>query len=620
MIQLINCIIFYFYMSGEVSKEWLPQSTNKLEVLESNDIQKKLDIINSTDLSKLQWFDGFISYLNHRKLINNSDKEIDAILLLINNNKIDDLIMYFDLDAGMWFFNDNESFNEFKRNFNDDLKNSAVNQTETKADQTETKASQTESIDQKELERNKTTLEKIKYEYKETIWILEKHSTNNPELKEIISEIINAEKWIDSIDKITSKEDFIPIKEVLKKYEQQIFATLHEEAIKTNNTKDLKKVALNFKELWVITEDRYNEIYDWALEIDKKKAPPTTPTTPELTPWYTARWDTLYKKTENASIVIKDGKMTCKSNESGLKLVDYNSLDEEWKALADKMKLDSEIKELKNDLGDNKTKEEILGIVKRLIQSKSLDSIEKSDIDYIIYDFSKKLPIFKDGLDKIWLNTNLKNEDKLKQIVNIFYQNITWNTNHSEIDNQDISYIISQCDQKLTDSNNETNDLLKQKETKLQELLKKYPNLDEKTIQEKIKSQETRMQDTVKFCDKFWLSALGHISYIKKFTREINKQEVINPIADDLWTWLEFKKWQKKYCKYLAILCGKQETDLFKPDDNGNWAGLNYETTKDDIENLLKNNKVLSFNWELKTLKMQELIEEWEKVDWMDYI
>jgi hypothetical protein len=65
------------------------------------------------------------------------------------------------------------------------------------------------------------------------------------------------------------------------------------------------------------------------------------------------------------------------------------------------MKLDSEIKELKNDLGDNKTKEEILGIVKRLIQSKSLDSIEKSDIDYIIYDFSKKLPIFKDGLDKI---------------------------------------------------------------------------------------------------------------------------------------------------------------------------------------------------------------------------
>jgi hypothetical protein len=59
---------------------------------------------------------------------------------------------------------------------------------------------------------------------------------------------------------------------------------------------------------------------------------------------------------------------------------------------------------------------------------------------------------------------------------------------------------------------------------------------------------------------------------------------------------------------------------LFKPDDNGNWAGLNYETTKDDIENLLKNNKVLSFNWELKTLKMQELIEEWEKVDGMDYM
>jgi hypothetical protein len=56
---------------------------------------------------------------------------------------------------------------------------------------------------------------------------------------------------------------------------------------------------------------------------------------------------------------------------------------------------------LKSDLGDNTTKEEILGIVKRLIQSKSLDSIEKSDIDYIIYDFSKKLPIFKEGLDKI---------------------------------------------------------------------------------------------------------------------------------------------------------------------------------------------------------------------------
>jgi hypothetical protein len=168
--------------------------------------------------------------------------------------------------------------------------------------------------------------------------------------------------------------------------------------------------------------------------------------------------------------------------------------------------------------------------------------------------------------------------------------------------------------------------------------LKKYPNLDEKTIQNKIKSQETRMQDTVKFCDKFWLSALGHISYIKKVIIEFNKKEVDNQIPLDIWTWTEFMKKDNLgiYRKHMTKLFGRKENEIYKSD----WTGLldydktNQEpTTKNYLENLLKENGVLKQNWELNTYKVQDLLQKWqdeaeadnlienlEKVDGMDYI
>ncbi len=139
------------------------------------------------------------------------------------------------------------------------------------------------------------------------------------------------------------------------------------------------------------------------------------------------------------------------------------------------------------------------------------------------------------------------------------------------------------------------------------------------------------MQDTVKFCDKFGLSSLGHISFIKRFIQEminISKKEGDIQVTNDIWTWTEFMspKYIPIFKKYLARIFGRQEADIFKnwneglKEYDGSTNDPDSKLNKNYLENLLKSNKVLKLSWELNTLKLQELIEEWEKVDGMDYM
>jgi hypothetical protein len=589
---------------------------SNIETNENPELKQKLDTIKNSPLKELFWFDKFLNYLSNQK----DSTKLDNVIVLLESSKWrEQVIEYFDVDnEDEWkgFFTD-ETYNQFEIFFKDIIKKIKVDKITTKVDKITTKVDKiTTKVDKITTKVGETTNEVKEKEkekekkYDETIILLNNHAEKHPKLKKLLADIDNPEKNTD--DKI----DF------LGKNEKEIFNILFEDAKQTWNYKDVKIVADNFLSLNIISQDRHDEIYDKIIKSTEQESNSKSfeyTDEDKLLPSYDKRWDTLVKTTPESKITIKDGKMTCKSNESGLKLVDYNSLDEEWKAFAEKTKFQTEEKELNWELGDNEIKRKFLDQILWIIWNRDPNSISSSEINFLTSEISDKFPLLKDTITSI-NQSNESSSKKIEYLIKMLYANITWTTNITELEWKDLNYIISNCKKKLEDNDNEINKKLEQAKKTNKELQQKYPNLDEKTIQDKIKSQETRMQDTVKFCDKFWLSSLWHISFIKKFTREINKQEVINPIPDDLWTWLEFEKWQKKYCKYLAILCGKKEIDLFKPDISKDWAGLKYGITKDYIENLLKSRQVLSFNWELKTLKMQELIEEWEKVDWMDYI
>ncbi|MFA5917687.1 MAG: hypothetical protein WC850_05640 [Candidatus Gracilibacteria bacterium] len=604
---------------GELNQSLDISDTQKVSNIETNEnpeLKQKLDTIKNSPLKELFGFDKFLNYLSNQK---DSTKLDNVIVLLESSKGREQVIEYFDVDnedEGKGFFTD-ETYNQFEIFFKDIIKKIKVDKITTKVDKITTKVDKiTTKVDKITTKVGETTNEVKEKEkekekkYDETIILLNNHAEKHPKLKKLLADIDNPEKNTD--DKI----DF------LGKNEKEIFNILFEDAKQTGNYKDVKIVADNFLSLNIISQDRHDEIYDKIIKSTEQESNSKSfeyTDEDKLLPSYDKRGDTLVKTTPESKITIKDGKMTCKSNESGLKLVDYNSLDEEGKAFAEKTKFQTEEKELNGELGDNEIKRKFLDQILGIIGNRDPNSISSSEINFLTSEISDKFPLLKDTITSI-NQSNESSSKKIEYLIKMLYANITGTTNITELEGKDLNYIISNCKKKLEDNDNEINKKLEQAKKTNKELQQKYPNLDEKTIQDKIKSQETRMQDTVKFCDKFGLSSLGHISFIKKFTREINKQEVINPIPDDLGTGLEFEKGQKKYCKYLAILCGKKEIDLFKPDISKDGAGLKYGITKDYIENLLKSRQVLSFNGELKTLKMQELIEEGEKVDGMDYI
>ncbi len=609
------------------------QDTSKLENKENLELERKLDILRNSELKSLFWFDKFLTYLKTQK----DTIKLDNVINLFNTQKLkEEVIAYFDIDNEnwwIWFFDDN-SYNTFRLKFIDtNLDNNKQDVVQEKQDIVQEKQDIVQEKQdivqekqdivqekQQKVEKEEKTEKSWLEELDNTINILQKHSEKHPLLKNIIAEL-------------KEEEDFDKKIIILQNNQKDIFEILFNEAHETWETQDVEDIALNFKNLWVIDNSRYNQIIKEAFEIRESNWKTTTKSvdTTDVLKDYDKKWNTLTKETEKANLTIRDWKMICEWKDSWLKIVDYNNQDDETKAYLQKVELQTKLDKLWVSLGDNEAIIEVLKKMYYLDYNKTKTPITDTNIYSITNEISQINPSLKGVFDTINLNTLENNEEKISQIIQVLYTYTTWNNNSLKAWYDTIEKQIFICNQKAEEKNNTIRDDILKNEKIIQELQKKYPNLDEKTIQDKIKSQETRMQDTVKFCDKFGLSSLGHISFIKRFIQEminISKKEGDIQVTNDIWTWTEFMspKYIPIFKKYLARIFGRQEADIFKnwneglKEYDGSTNDPDSKLNKNYLENLLKSNKVLKLSWELNTLKLQELIEEWEKVDGMDYM
>jgi hypothetical protein len=294
-----------------------------------------------------------------------------------------------------------------------------------------------------------------------------------------------------------------------------------------------------------------------------------------------------------------------------MKIVDYSSHDKETKAFMKKAWISSEIKELNWELKQNELVIKALQNLWTLNHNKNSEQITDLDINYITNDIWDKIPTLKDSLFKI--NTwDLKSEEKLKEIIWILYSSVTWSTNPLELgwDESNIEHRIFRCNQKTEDKNYTIRKKILEKEKIIKSIDEEFPWLSKEEINKKIEEKENRMQNTIKFCDDYGLSALWNIANIKKVIKLINEEEKkhsVKQIPEDIWTWSEFmqKETLDLYAKYMSRLFN--ESGLYK---NGwaDWLGLqfsynlewkNIPTSKWNLEKSLNKNNVLTQNWEL---------------------
>lgn len=559
------------------------QSSSKIENINNLDIEKKLDILKNSELKSLFWFGKFISYLSTQS----DTVKLDTVISILQSKEWKNkLLAYFDIDNEdwwKWFIKDEKTYTAFEKDFVDILI-AINNKKETKRIEEEAKRIEEEA---------KNSENKIN----EIIKTLDKTW-----LEDIILELNNKKTTVEKLDYLNKEE-----------VQNRIFEALEKEARKTNNPEKLEKITQSFFDLKIIDRTRYDELQRIITDIkfpskDPNKTPPQEPITPT---WYSSRWDTLYKSTDKTSFTIEDWKITSVSNSSWLKLTDYNTLDEDGKKLTEKVKLEVEIKELTSDLSENKNKKTDLDRLELMIRGIKPEDITKENINMIIAFLWNSFPLLDNQLLWIYSNKEANPEEKLQYIIKLLYWHITWSTDTSEINWLKPIDQINLTKNKIIENDTTLNKSLQEKQKKLEELKKLYPNLDEKSIQEKIKSQENKMQDTVDFCDKYGLSTFWNIANIKKIIKLINEVEkekkANNEIPEDIWTWLKFKQEETLdlYPLYLSRLFNRK--DLYK-----NWwiwwlwlefsykeKWKNITTTKTNLELLLKKNYVLKPNWEL---------------------
>ncbi|MDD3302946.1 MAG: hypothetical protein PHN31_05285, partial [Candidatus Gracilibacteria bacterium] len=322
---------------------------------------------------------------------------------------------------------------------------------------------------------------------------------------------------------------------------------------------------------------------------------------------YEKKGEELVKKGDSSNFTIKDGKMTCESK-TGMTLSDYNSADEEIKAYMEKSKMQKELNELKLDLSDKKNIGEILLMIKLMIQQRNND-LDDASLDNIINEIGDKVPNLKDGVNSIKLS-NYKTEEKIKLITTLLYAYLNGTTDTSDLRGKDINDMLGICEYKAKEVQDKVNKEIEDKEKDIGEIDKKYPDLDKKNLDNRIRSAENNMDETIKFCDNYGLSALGQITSIKDFTKIINEKEVYNPIAMDFGKGEDYKKGKEKFCKYMAKLLGKKEEELFKEDKSGLLEfdlSNNKTITKDYLKTLLEKNGVL-VNGGIKIERIKELV------------
>ena len=572
----------------ESSKEQVLNSKEVNPYIENT--QKQIQGLKSSELSSLQWFDNFVSYLEKKALVFKSKKELDSVIAILNAWKQKELREYLDPSNidWWWYFFDENSYKLFEKHFSDVININKIDDTLIEKNTNSQKASETS-------QKTTETSEKVTETSQEKIWLynnVRNRLWNHNNLKGICTEL----------DKI---EDFDKKIDLLTKNQKQIFDVLFKAGKETWNYDDFENIAHTFYDLWVINQTRLDELL-WMVPKNMNKSLPQNWWN-SIVSDYEKKWEELVKKWDSANFTIKDWKMTCESK-TGMTLSDYNSADEEIKAYMEKSKMQKELNDLKLDLSDKKNIWEILLMIKLMIQQRNND-LDDASLDNIINEIWDKVPNLKDWVNSIKLS-NYKTEEKIKLITTLLYAYLNWTTDTNEIRWKDINDMLGISEYKLKEVQDKVNKQIEDKEKDIWEIDKKYPDLDKKNLDNRIRSAENNMDDTIKFCDNYWLSALGQITSIKDFTKIINEKEVYNPIAMDFWKWEDYKKWKEKFCKYMAKLLGKKEEELFKEDKS--WLlefdlSNNKTITKDYLKTLLEKQRVL-VNWAIKIERIKELV------------
>ncbi len=638
----------------EISEKQVPNEWLKEETIQNSEIKQKLDILISSELSKLQWFKSFIEYLSEKE---NKDK-LDTICKIIQNGFTEELKQYVNINSTDWKDVLNEDYLEIKEIFEKEiLKKEEIIEAKEAEKTTEQKiieAKEAEKTTEQKIieakEAEKTTEQKIieakeaektkkqkiseywenKIKFNKNITIYnesKKILENTPELKYIVNLLNNKEiNWL-NYEKLGNLEDANnsskEVLQILADKQQEIFEVLlkkYKQSWTKEDEQTVLKFADTFKALWVIDDTRHNQIIQEVFKIreesNKTKEFWWNKSLPLITD-HEQKWDTLSRHADKVDFTIKDWVITCEWK--SMKLVDYSSHDKETKAFMKKTWISGEINELNWELKQNEF------ILKWLIalQNKNPEQITESDISLITNEIWNKVPWLKDTLWRI-NSKEWESKDKLKEIIWVLYSFATWSNNPWELgwEESSIEYKISSCKQKIEEKNNTIRKDILKKEKIIQEIEKEFPNLNQEEINIKIKEKENKMQDTIAFCDMYWLSALWNIANIKQVIKVFLKKEWIELKDIDIWEWteLEKKEYTKHIKKWMTELLKKIDLNLVKSEENLYKSG-NETITSSDGENKI-------VEWWLKAPNetnitsidnLNSLLKKEVKINWVWY-
>ncbi|NDK08595.1 hypothetical protein EOM39_05140, partial [Candidatus Gracilibacteria bacterium] len=530
----------------------VPDTKSELDGLKKSiEHQKKLDLLKKSQISNLEGFSEFIPYISLKQ---NSDKLDSVIKILQSEDGENQLSEYFDKDSitggGKGFFTD-KTYKSFFILFEEILKSEIDKITQKDSSLTQKDSSLTQkdsSLTQKEIEDNqkkKEELEKRSISLNEIITNLAKYDEFNSISNELKYEESELNKHFNNneIDKATDKLNYIKEKFISK--QNFIFETLLSKYKKSGDKKDkesILQIAQSFTSLGVINEERQKQIIQEVFSIEKNFSTEKSlnkSSDESIILDHEKKGDSLVRETKDASITIKDGVITYeqKGVTSPMKLVDYENNDKETKAYFKKEKLGNEIKGLHSDLDKNEFLIKKLSDIWQLDKNKT--KIDKSQTNILLGEIGEQIPELRNNLQTIYASGE-DSEKQLGKLVGLIYTYTQGGIYSSINENDTLEMKVFACRQKIEDKNHKIRKHILEKEKQIKETEKEFPNLSKESISKKILEKETKMQDTIKFCDEYGLSSLGHIAYIKQVIREYNKNEVERKIPEDIGSSTEF--------------------------------------------------------------------------------
>ncbi|MDD3303210.1 MAG: hypothetical protein PHN31_06660, partial [Candidatus Gracilibacteria bacterium] len=278
----------------ESSKE---QNSNSKEVnpyIEST--QNQIQVLKSSELSSLQGFDNFVSYLEKKALVFKSKKELDSVLAVINSGKTKELKEFLDpsnIDGGGYFFDEN-SYKIFEKHFSDVINVNKIENTSEEKNQTSQKVGETsQEKNTTNQEKNTTNQEKNTTNQEKNTTNQEKNTTNQEKNKEHeifkekykktrdilgnhskeLGDVIKELDLIDNNKTLDDKKRTEEFTKVFTKNQKQIFDVLFKAGKETGNYDDFKNIAHTFYDLGVINQTRLDELLGMVPKNMNKSLP-----------------------------------------------------------------------------------------------------------------------------------------------------------------------------------------------------------------------------------------------------------------------------------------------------------------------------------------------------------